>query len=380
MVPDYHASLPSQLVDSEVRIRGACGSLFNERNQIIGVLLNVPRFDLISVVRPAPPKPFAEPARPLDSMQRYSPSSEFGHRIHVSGTVTFWQPGHLLYISNQHESLRVESSQATTLHSGDRVDVIGFPAISAFRPILEDAEYRLNSAGPNPTPQSVNADQILKGDYDGSLVQVQARLIGKSLPGELHALVLQSGGQVFSAVDLQAKDHGQYNSLPVGALLQVTGVPQVQTDENGRNQSFRLLVDESSHIAVLRKPSWFTPRRGRQALGIILIAFLVAVGWSFALRRRVAQQAVTIEQKRKRELHLETQYLEIFENANDLVVSIDRNGYFIYANPAAQRTLGYNEDELKALSFIDLTPPEARQKATDLLGPSLTVRKSRPSN
>ncbi len=367
MVPDYHDGLPVNLVDSEIRIRGACGALFNKRNQIIGVLLNVPRFDLISVTRPAPASPFKVPPTLLNSVQRYSDASSFGHRIHVRGTVTLWQPGHLLYIIDTRGSLRVETRQTTSLHAGDYIDVIGFPAISDFRPILDDAEYRLISPGLVPSAQPVTVDQILKGDYDGSLIRIEARLIEKALPGASQTLVLQSDGQVFSALNLQIKKDGRYSSPPVGSLIQITGVPEVQTDENGRNQSFRLLIDHASDVVVLRKPSWFTPRHGLQALGSILFAFLVVFGWMLALRRRVAQQAATIREKQKREFDLETQYREIFENANDLVVSIDRNGRFMYANPAARRTLGYSEPELKVISFVDLTPEEKKGQAARLL-------------
>ncbi len=366
MVPDYHGALPENLIDAEVRVRGACGALFNERNQIIGVLLNVPRFDQITVTRLSPPQPFAAPATPLDSVQKFSAGSNFGHRIHVSGIVTLAQPGHLFYISDQHGALRVESRQATALQAGDRVDVIGFPAISEFRPILEDATYRVTSQGLAPSARPTTAGEIIKGDYDGSLVMIQGRLVEKPLPGAVQTLVLQSDGLVFNA-QLQSKDHTRNSSLPVGALVQVTGVPEVQTDENGRNQSFRLLVGHASDIVVLQNPSWFTPKRGLQALAIILVILLAVFGWVLGLRHRVAEQAATIRQKRKREIDLENQYREIFENANDLVMSIDRDGRFIYANPAARRTLGYSEEELKTISFIELSPPESRQQATDLL-------------
>ena len=367
MVPDFHETVPEDIVDSEVQIVGTCGALFNEKSQIIGVLLNVPRFDLIEVVRPAPRRPFDQPQQSLASVQKFSPGSTFGHRLHVSGVVTLWQPGHLLYIADERGSLRIETRQGTPLQAGDRVDVIGFPSVLELRPVLEDATYRVSSSGPAPSPHRVAAEQILEGDYDGSLVQVDARLLEKSLAPGSKALLLQSDSIIFSALQLALADTANSNSWPLDSVLRVRGVVEVLRDENGRNQSFRLLVDEASDISIVRKPSWWTLRHTLGAFGISLIAFLAVLGWVLALRRRVALQTETIQQKQKRETYLEEQYREIFENANDLVMSIDREGRFLYANPAARKALGYSEEELKVRRFIDLAPAETRSQAVDLL-------------
>ncbi len=367
MIPDYRGPERGDLIDAEVLIQGACGALFNGRNQIIGVLLFVPHSDLIRITVPAVPHPFDAPVKSLDSVQRFSMASSFGHRIHVNGTVTLWQPGHLFYITDQHASLRIESPRTNPLQVGDRVDVTGFPTVDDFRPILEDADYRVISSGPSPAPQTIGAAQVLKGDYDGNLVAVEGRLIEKELSGGSRTLLLQSDGVVFSAQGLGPAIKSKYNSLPVGGWLRVAGVAEVHTNESARNVSFDLLVAQDSDIVLLRRPSWLTPQHGLQALGAILVAFLAAFGWVLALRHRVEQQAATIRQKQERERHLETQYQEIFENANDLVMSFGRDGRFLYANPAARRTLGYGEEELKATSIIKLTVEKSRERTVDLL-------------
>jgi PAS domain S-box-containing protein len=253
------------------------------------------------------------------------------------------------------------------LQVGDRVDVTGFPAVDDFRPILEDAEYSVISSGPSPAPQPAGAAQVLKGDYDGNLVAVEGQLIEKALAGGSRTFLCGSDGLVFSAQGSGSAFKSKYNSLPIGGWLRVTGVAEVHTNESARNVSFDLLVAQDSDLILLRKPSWLTPQHGFQALGVILVALLAAFGWVLALRHRVEQQAATIRQKQERERHLETQYQEIFENANDLVMSFDRDGRFLYANPAARRTLGYREDELKATSIIKLTVEESRDQIVDLL-------------
>jgi hypothetical protein len=39
LIPDNREPAPNQLVDAEVRIRGACGADFNHKLQLVGILL-----------------------------------------------------------------------------------------------------------------------------------------------------------------------------------------------------------------------------------------------------------------------------------------------------------------------------------------------------
>lgn len=50
----------------------------------------------------------------------------------------------------------------------------------------------------------------------------------------------------------------------------------------------------------------------------------------------------------------EEKFRDLFENANDLIQSIDVNGRFIFINKKWLRTLGYTEDEVKDLSITDV--------------------------
>jgi PAS domain S-box-containing protein len=366
MVPDFHAP-PPELVDAEVRIDGACGALYNEKDQIIGVLLNVPRLDLIQVLRPAPRQPFDEPAKRLENVQTFSAGSTAGHRVHVSGIVTFRQPGQLFYLADEHGSLRVETRQNTPIQAGDHVDVIGFPGVADMHPVLQDASYRVIASGPVPPRPPVTARQVLEGDYDGARVAVEARLLEGPQARGNQSLLLDADGVSFLALQFAPATGAAPASFPSGSLVRVTGIAEVQKDENGRNQSFRLLVDDAQDIALIRKPSWWTLPRTLEALGMSLFAFLAVLGWVLALQRRVQQQKYTIQQKQRREKELEEQYRDLFENANDLVMSLDREGRFLYANPAAQKTLGYTEREMMLRRFIDSAPAETRSEAGELL-------------
>jgi PAS domain S-box-containing protein len=57
----------------------------------------------------------------------------------------------------------------------------------------------------------------------------------------------------------------------------------------------------------------------------------------------------------------EERYHDLFENANDLIQSVDPAGRYLYANRAWRETLGYSEDELSRLNMIDVIDPACRE-------------------
>jgi PAS domain S-box-containing protein len=60
----------------------------------------------------------------------------------------------------------------------------------------------------------------------------------------------------------------------------------------------------------------------------------------------------------------EERYRDLFENATDLIQSVDTSGHFQYANVAWLRTLGYGREELSALLLTDVIHPEERERYT----------------
>jgi len=53
----------------------------------------------------------------------------------------------------------------------------------------------------------------------------------------------------------------------------------------------------------------------------------------------------------------EERYRDLFENANDLIQSVDPKGHFIYVNRAWKETMGYTDKEIARLSIFDIIAP-----------------------
>lgn len=69
--------------------------------------------------------------------------------------------------------------------------------------------------------------------------------------------------------------------------------------------------------------------------------------------RRQAQEALR---------QSEVRYRSLVESANDIIYQADATGAFTYANPVAQRIMGYTEEELNGRHFLDLVHDEHREQ------------------
>ncbi len=359
IIPELPNDSPASLTDAEVRLRGVCGALFNQKNQLIGVLLYVAGFDQFHVIRPAAANPFGEVVQPIASLQRFTPVSISDHRIHVRGAVSFQQPGSFLYVTDGRNGLRVESRQPIDLRSGDLVDVVGFPRLADFRPVLEDANVHLLGKAPPPKPLALTAKQLQEGDYDSDLVSIEANLLAASLLPNAQTLQLQAGGLTFEARMESPRPARQWYKLLPGSRLRVNAICTVLKDKYGRTQSFRLLIDEPEDIEILSKPSWWTLGRALQALGGMMLCATAGFVWIMMLRRRVKLQTAIIQERYQREAALLENYHRLFEHHPQPMCVYDLETFrFLAVNEAAIAHYGYSSEEFLEMTIMQIRAPE----------------------
>jgi PAS domain S-box-containing protein len=364
---------PEALVDSTVRVRGVCSTLFNRQRQFFGFRLLVPRPGDLTVEKPAPVSPFGIVAQPLGSLLQYTLEGSYGHRVKVVGTVAYYETGSALFVENDNCGLYAQTGETTPLQPGDEVEILGFPAKGEYTPMLQDAVYRKIGQRAVPQPDRIDLDEALKGTHDCQLVQLQASLLDRTKRGREQFLVLQTGGFVFHAVLAQTAGDEAFSSLENGSEVLVTGVCVIErgsswrAGETWRAKSFRLLLRSAEDVKVLKAPPWWTLGRLLWMVGILGVGVLAAFAWVGVLRRRVQKQTEIIQQKLQTEAALKERYEALFENANDTVFTLDLAGRITTINDSGERLLQRSRKELLSKHVLDLVPEDQRAAARQWL-------------
>ena len=284
----------SYLVDALATVRGACGTLFNDRRQLVGIQLFVPTLDEVVVDQTSPADPYTLSVLPVNSLMQFTPAQVSGHRMHVQGVVTWRDPDHSIFVQDASGGLLVESEPAAPVEPGDLVDVIGFPSTGRYDPILQDGGFRKIGRRRQPVPLDLTAATSLSGDHDAELVKINGRLLDQSVRGGDRVFTLQLGTFTFTARLREHDVTNQIRSIREGSQLQILGVWSVETDEYRRPTSYRILLRSAGDIAVLQHASWWT---GQRLLGLLtLLAGVILLGslWVSVLRHRVEEKTETL--------------------------------------------------------------------------------------
>jgi len=372
----YVRRLPAKkaedLIDSTVKIKGVCSTVFNRKRQLFAIRLLVPRTEDLTVEKPAATEPFAIPAQDIGSLLQFAPQGSYGHRVKVSGTVVYQQPGSALYVQNGQFGLYVQTRQKTPLQLGDQVEVLGFPSQGQYTPFLQDALFRKSAAGEPPKPDVVTCDQALKGMHDSRLVRIEAKLLNRAQHSREQFLVLDSGDFIFHAYNEQQGRADSFAKIENGSRVAVTGVCLIepgdwQAGENWRAKSFRLLLRSPADVVLLAAPPWWTLQRLLWMMAILCVIVLGASIWVGVLRRRVQEQTGIIQQKLEVEAALKERYVDLFENANDMVYTHDRAGRITSINKAGEQLLQRSRGEILSKNIVEHLVPEQQSAAREWL-------------
>jgi len=285
----------ASLVDARVAIRGACGTIFNEKRQLVGIQLFVPGTEQVQVEEAVHADPYTLPVLPTGSLMQFTPETLSGHRIRVQGTLTLYQPGRFLCIQDGSGAVRILSPGNAALRIGDRVDVIGFPTAGQYAPVLEDGAFR--RLGPSATqvaPVDLTRATSLTGGHDAELIRIGGTLLGRSMQGDGIVLAMETNGAAFTALLADIGSNARVWSIPVGSRLNVTGVWSIETDELGRPTSFRVLLRSATDVVVIELPSWWNATRVLMLLGAFAIVITSSSIWVIVLRRRVHAQTAEL--------------------------------------------------------------------------------------
>jgi signal transduction histidine kinase/DNA-binding response OmpR family regulator len=334
----------SYLIDSSVTVHGACGTLFNDRRQLVGIQIFTPSLDEVTVDMPSAGDPYALPVLPVNSLMQFTPARVSGRRMRVQGVVTFRDPGHSIFVQDDSGGLVVETDQTSAAEPGDVVDAIGFPAAGSYAPILQDGGFRkIGRRAPPPavTPSTMS----LSGDHDAELVKIDGLLLDQSVRGRRRVFTLQHGAFTFTAQLLESPGTDQLRSIRDGSELQLLGVWSVETDQYRRPTAYRVLLRSAGDIVVLHQASWWTGMRLLRLLGLLVGVIVLGSLWVAALRRRVEEKTETVRatlestgdgilvvNSESRIVHYNQKFLEICRIPESLRNSMDDSALLLWVS------------------------------------------------
>ena len=303
---DYQA-----LVDAKILVQGVAAPLYDNKRRMVGARLLFPGLKWLKVEERGVANPFALPVEPLGKMFQFSPGGVSLHRIHARGTVTLFWPGQTVCVTDASEGLCMGTSDRIALNVGQVVDVAGFPALEEYQPTLIDATLRTEGKVDSVVPVPIPAEAALTGDYNGELVRIEGKLIGKNWTQGMSTLLIGSSRTVFSVV-LPAgaiSSEGEFASRWAdGSTVAVTGVLSGKVNQHDLQrhegisalESFQLLLPSPGEISVLAAPTWWNSQHILTVLGSFVVLTLGILIWVQVLRHQVHQQTRIIRGNEER--------------------------------------------------------------------------------
>ena len=291
---------PADYVDAEVVVRGICVNQHNRSRQFVQQYLLVSRVSDVEVVTPPSRDPFALPLVSVADLFQFADRNSTGHRTRCRGVVLHHQPGQSVWIRDGDRGLMARSVQTGRLAPGTEVELVGFPAVGNYSPILEDAIFRAVGRGRAPDPIALT-DRNDAARQDSDLVALEATVTGTRLT--------QDGVSLFLRWDdkpLDALLRGPFDTVPgawlPGAIVRVVGIYAVPTSAfnpiggQWTPTEFQLLIRSAADVQIVAAAPWWTTNRVVWLLGVLtagLVAVLVInwLRWRFQLREQLARRA-----------------------------------------------------------------------------------------
>jgi diguanylate cyclase (GGDEF)-like protein len=281
------------LVDAKVRLKMVAGSRFNQRKQLIGILMFMQDFSSLQVEEPPPADPYRLPLTDTAGVMRFG-KRDPGHRVRVHGVVTSTWGQQQFSLMDARYGIFVHTDNPAHVRVGDMLDVVGFPTWADYTSVLDDAILRRDGAAPVPAPAVMTAAQALDGAHDAEPVQIVGQLLYKSRTPSEQDLLLTASGITFRAALPADAARGFPSDLRPGSLLRVSGICFIEVAPDKTPKALKILLQSPADVLVLSRPSWWTPRNTVLLSGLLLAIVAIVAAWNVGLRRRVRAQTRVI--------------------------------------------------------------------------------------
>jgi diguanylate cyclase (GGDEF)-like protein len=321
----------ADMLDSDVEIVGAASGRFDGKMQQTGILLHVPSWAGVKILKRAETSPATLPITSMDQVLTAYHVQVESQRIRVHGTVTYYQPGNAIVLQSGSRSLWIQTHSINPINIGDVADVTGFPGLHDGFLTLTNGEI-VDSGRLQPvTPQPTTWLQLVSSLNVFDLVSIEGKVVNEVHEANQDEYVLASDSHLFSAIYRHpaAAVPGvapvpTRRDVPAGSIIRVTGICMLD-DSNPFNTQvpFTILMRSYDDIAVVAKPSWLSIKNLLYLIGFLLIVVFAGGARSWSLERQVRRQTAALAARIESEAALEHHQAQIEHRRSRILEDIN---------------------------------------------------------
>ena len=323
------------LLDAEVEVTGVAAGKFDNKMQQTGVVLYVSSLADIKVLKRAAANPWFLPVTPMDRILLDYRLEDLTPRVHVQGTITYYQPGSAIVLQNGKRSLWIETHDREPLQIGDLADAIGFPDAHNRLLTLTDAAIEDSHILEPIRPQLATWRQLgfwssnRPDGHQNDLVSIEGQVVTEVREAAQDEYVFTVDGRMFTAIYRHPRPAGvlpRMMQIPLGSTVRVTGICTVMDANSvnpGEEVPFNILLRSFDDLTVIAKPSWLNiDNMIRIAIALLLI--VVAVGaWGATLNRKVRRQTAALAKRIEAEAAYERRMVQLEQKRSRILEDIN---------------------------------------------------------
>jgi diguanylate cyclase (GGDEF)-like protein len=323
MVAGNDQSRLKDLLDSEVEVTGAVSGKFDSKNQLTGIVLEVPSLGDVKILKRTGVSFKSLPVTPMDDILKGYSIHDRTERIRVHGIITYYDPGASAVLQDGSKSLWISTLYEKPLHIGDLADATGFPDARNGSLALTHAEILDSGQAAPLEPKSVTWPELASGADAFNLISVEGRVLMAVREADRDEYVMVSGDHLFSSIYVHPDEEAGIKVAPmkqiaIGSRVRITGVSMVYygSDPFQGPVAFEILLRSPNDLEVVAAPSLLNVRN----LVVVVVLLLLVVGGGsvrgWFLERKVRRQTAALAARIEAEATLERRRSRILEDIN----------------------------------------------------------------
>lgn len=318
------------LLDAEIEITGVVSGKFDSKNQLTGIVLEVPSFSAVRILKQASSNLDLLPMTPMDDIMKGYAVRDRSERVRVYGTVTYYQPGSAVVLQDGAKSLWIDTLYAGPLQVGDLADASGFPDARNGSLALTHSQVEDSGIAEPITPHKVTWPELASGANAFDLISVEGRVLMSVREVDRDEYVLVADGHLFSAIyqhpDEETGVHLEpMKQIPVDSTVHITGVSMVYygSDPFQGPVASDVLLRTLDDIKVVARPSLLTVGNLMRIVGALLAVVLAVAAWGWTLKAKVQRQTAALAIRTEAEAALERRMARLEKRRSQILEDIN---------------------------------------------------------